>query len=126
MNTALWIAQILLALFFLAAGYTHGLLPIEQSVKSAPWIADVPAGLVKFIGTAEFAGGFGVVLPAALRRLPGLTPLAAIGLMTIMLLAAAFHVSRGESHVIVMHLCVAAIAAFVAWGRLRMLPIVPR
>ena len=126
MNAALWIAQILLALFFLAAGYTHGLVPIEQAVRSAPWIADVPAGLVRFIGAAELAGGLGVVLPAALRLQPRLTPLSAIGLMTIMLLAAAFHVSRGESHVIVMHLCVAAIAAFVAWGRLRMRPTTPR
>jgi uncharacterized membrane protein len=125
MNTALWIAQILLAIFFLAAGYAHGLMPIEQVARIAPWTADVP-GLARFIGTAEFAGGLGVVLPAALRRLPWLTPLAALGLMTMMLLAIPFHLSRGESRLFGMHISVAAIAAFVAWGRFRRVPIEPR
>jgi putative oxidoreductase len=125
-NLALWIAQVLLALFFLAAGYAHGLLPIEQAARSAPWIADVPVGLARFIGAAELAGGLGVVLPAALRRSPWLTPLAALGLMTIMLLAVLFHISRGESRIIGMRIGVAAIAAFVAWGRFRSVPIEPR
>jgi putative oxidoreductase len=126
MNAALWTAQILLALFFLAAGYMHGLVPPDQAAKSAPWIVDLPAGLVRFIAAAELAGGIGVVLPAALRVLPRLTPVSAIGLMTIMLLAIAFHLSRGEARLIGMHICVAAIAAFVAWGRFRRVPIGPR
>jgi hypothetical protein len=39
--------------------------------------------------------------------------------MVIMLLAIAFHISRGETHIIGMHIAVAAVAAFVAWGRWR-------
>jgi len=126
MNGALWTAQILLALFFLAAGYWHGVLPFDQAVKSARWIADLPPAFVHFTTFAEFAGGLGVVLPAALRIAPRVTPLAAIGLVLLMLSATAFHLSRGEPRSVPMLLTVAAIAAFVAWGRLRKVPIAPR
>ena len=110
MNILLWIAQVLLALFFLAAGYSHGLMPIDQAAKNAPWMLDLPSGLVRFIAFAELAGAIGVLIPRLAR-------LAALGLMTIMVLAAAFHISRGETRIIVMHVCVAAIAALVWWGR---------
>jgi putative oxidoreductase len=116
-NVILWVAQILLALFFLAAGVYHGLLPIEEAARSAPWADDLPVPLVRFIGFSELAGALGVVLPWLTGIRPRLTPLAALGLMTIMVLAALFHVWRGEAAIIGMHLVVAAIAAFVAWGR---------
>jgi uncharacterized membrane protein YphA (DoxX/SURF4 family) len=126
MNVALWTAQIVLALFFLAAGYWHGILPYDQAVKSARWIADLPPAFVRFTTLAECAAGLGVVLPAAFRIAPRLTPLAAIGIVALMLSATAFHLSRGEPRSIPMLLTVAAIAAFVAWGRLRKVPIPPR
>jgi uncharacterized membrane protein YphA (DoxX/SURF4 family) len=126
MNAALWTAQVLLALFFLAAGYWHGILPHDQAVKSARWIADLPPAVVRFTNFAEFAGGLGVVLPAAFRIAPRLTPLAAIGLVALMLSATTFHMSRGEPRSVPMLLTVAVIAAFVAWGRLRKVPIPPR
>jgi putative oxidoreductase len=126
MHVSLWIAQGLLALFFVMAGIAHGLLPIAQVAKSAPWTADLPVGLVRFIGIAELAGAIGVLLPAALRILPWLTPLAAFGLMLIMLLAIPFHISRGEARIVGMHIVVACVAAFVAWGRFRKAPVDPR
>jgi putative oxidoreductase len=116
-NVMLWVAQILLALFFFAAGVYHGLLPIEEAAKSAPWADDLPVPLVRFIGFSELAGALGVVLPWLTGIRPRLTALAALGLMTIMLLAVLFHLWRGEAGIIGMHLVVAAIAAFVAWGR---------
>ena len=60
------------------------------------WPAAVPAPLVRFIGVAEFLGGLGLILPAATRVKPMLTPLAGVGLAVAMLLAAGFHTSRGE------------------------------
>ena len=98
-NVTLWVAQILLALFFLAAGVYHGLLPIEEAAKSAPWADDLPVPLVRFIGFSELAGALGVVLPWLTGFRPSLTPLAALGLMTIMLLAVLFHaVARRGGH----------------------------
>jgi putative oxidoreductase len=117
MNTALWIAQVLLALFFAAAGYYHGLMPVAEAAKAAPWIADVPRWLSRFIGVAELAGALGVVLPTATGIRPRLASLAALGLAILMVLAIGFHFSRGESRMIGMHLTAGALAAFVAWGR---------
>jgi putative oxidoreductase len=125
MNLALWIVQLLLAIFALLAGYEHGIVPLDQAAAAAPWIRDVPPALVRFIGWSELAAGIGLVLPAATRILPWLTPLAALGLALIMLLAIPFHIMRGEAHLIGMHGAVAALALFVAWGRGRRVPIRP-
>jgi len=78
--------------------------------------------LVKFIGFAELAAGVGLVLPAATRVMPSLTPLAAIGLAIIMGLAIPFHIMRGEANVIALHIVVVALCVFVAWGRFRRVP----
>lgn len=126
LHIVLWVLQVLLSLFFLLAGYNHGFRPIEEVAKSAPWIAAVPPTLARFIGFAELAGAIGIVLPAAMRIAPWLTPLAATGLAIIMALAVPFHVMRGEANVIGINLLVAALAAFVAWGRFRLAPIAPR
>ena len=123
MNIALWIVQVLLSAFSLAAGWNHGLRPLSETIQTSPWAADLPAALVRFIGWAELAAGVGLVLPAAVRILPILTPLAAVGLAVIMGLAIPFHIMRGEANVIALHVVVVALSLFVAWGRLRRVPI---
>ena len=119
----LWVVQGLLALFFLMVGYSHGLMPYDQIAQQAIWMQDVPRALGRFIGYAELAGGLGLIIPAATRIAPRLTPLAALGLGTIMILAIPFHIVRGEASVIWMHALLAALALFVAWGRWRKAPI---
>jgi hypothetical protein len=118
LNTALWIVQALLALFFVSASYFRVLVSHEVAVKSAPWVADVQPAFLRFIAAVELAGGLGVVLPAWLGA-PRLVPLAALGIVLLMTCAVIFHVSRGEAHIIWMNLSLAALAAFVAWGRSR-------
>ena len=126
LKITLWVVQVLLAAFFLLAGHNHGIKPLSEAAKVAPWISGTSPGLVRFIGFAELAGAVGIVLPAATRIAPSLTPLAALGLGTIMALAIPFHVMRGESKVIGLHIIVVALAIFVAWGRFRRAPILPR
>jgi putative oxidoreductase len=126
MNIALWVVQVLLALFALAAGVNHGIRPLSDAVQTSPWIAALSPALVRFIGCAELAAALGLVLPAATRIPPWLTPLAAAGLALIMLLAIPFHITRGEANVIGLHIVVSALALFVAWGRFRRVPIAPR
>jgi putative oxidoreductase len=118
-NVALWVVQVLVSLFSLAAGWNHGMRPLSNTIQSLPWAADVPVALVRFIGFAELVAGVGLVLPAATRIVPRLTPLAAIGLAIIMGLAIPFHIMRGEANVIALHIVVVALCAFVAWGRFR-------
>ena len=75
---------------------------------------------------AELLGGIGLVLPAATRIMPKLTPLAALGLLTVMLLAMLTHVTRGEFSALGANVMLGGLAAFVAWGRLAKSPIAPR
>ena len=126
LRLTLWMAQGALALFFLMVGYSHALMPFDQIAQQATWMNDVPRWLSLFIGYAEIAGGLGLIIPAATRLAPWLTPLAAFGLATIMILAIPFHVLKGEASVIWMHALIAALAVFVAWGRWRKAPLAPR
>lgn len=126
MQVALWVLQVVLAVFFMMVGYSHAILPYDQIAEQATWMKEVPRGLSHFIGYAEIAGGVGLILPAATRVAPGLVPLAALGLATIMILAALFHLVRGEGSVIGLHVVVTALALFVAWGRWRKAPIAGR
>ena len=126
LRVTLWVLQVVLGLFFMMAGYSHALAPFDEVVQQAIWMRDVPRALSLFIGYAEMAGGLGLILPAATRIAPWLTPLAALGLATIMILAIPFHVVRGEASVIWMHALLAGLALFVAWGRWRMAPIARR
>jgi hypothetical protein len=72
------------------------------------------------------AGGLGLIMPAATRMAPWLTPLAALGLATIMVLAIPFHVLKGEASVTWIHALIAAPVVLVAWGRWRRAPIAGR
>jgi putative oxidoreductase len=110
---------VLLACFFVMVGYSHALMPFDQIARQATWMNDVPRWLSLFIGYAEIAGGLGLLVPAATRLAPWLTPVAALGLATIMILAIPFHVLKGEGSVTWMHALIAALAGLVAWGRWR-------
>ena len=116
MNTTLWIVQSLLALAFIAAGAMK-LFAYEKyktmSEKKGP--TGLTRGLITFIGIAELAGGLGVVLPAATNIAPWLSPWAAVGIATIMLLAIGFHARRRES--MVAPAIFFLLAAFVVFGR---------
>src|SRR5687768_5295923 len=125
-NMALWIAQVPLALAFGMAGAMKSTAPMAELVNKMVWPGALPEVLVRFIGIAEFAGALGVILPAALRIYPKLTPLAAAGLATIQVLAVPFHLVRGEYMAMPINLSLAALAAFVAWGRYRKAPIASR
>jgi putative oxidoreductase len=127
LHISLWIGQILLAVMFGMAGLMKTTKPIADLGAMLPWTRDVPEALVRFIGIAELLGALGVVLPAATRVRPALTPLAAAGLFVVMLLAFAFHVSRGEAaQALPINLVLGGLAAFVAWGRFKKSPISPR
>lgn len=121
LNTTLWVSQALLALVFLLAGGMKLLTPAAK-LSAMP----LPLGLIRFIGVAGVAGAIGVVLPAAIRILPLLTPLAAVGLAIVMVLATGFNVTHGMATMAWIPLLIGADAVFVAWGRASRAPIAPR
>ncbi len=126
MKIALWVAQGVLGLAFLAAGVMKLTMPLADLHDSLSWTADVPGTLVRLIGLAEVLGALGLVLPAATRVRPRLTPLAAAALALAMALATLFHLVRGEFSMVPATLVLGAGLAFVAWGRAVRLPVAPR
>ncbi len=126
LHAALWIVQLLLALAFGMSGAMKTTQAIDSLAAVMPWSADLPAFVVRFIGACELAGALGLVLPSATRIRPLLTPLAAIGLVVVMMLGSLFHASRGEWQNLPVNAVLGGLAAFVAWGRLRRAPIPPR
>ncbi|MEA2562265.1 MAG: hypothetical protein QOH06_3769 [Acidobacteriota bacterium] len=119
LNIVLWIVQVLLALLFIWAGSMKLVLPLE---KLAGPVA-LPGALVRFIGVAELLGGLGLILPSLLRIRPGLTPLAAAGLVIIMIGAVIITLVGGGIGLAVIPGVTGLLAAFVAYGRWRLAPI---
>jgi uncharacterized membrane protein YphA (DoxX/SURF4 family) len=118
MNTALWIVQIALALMFVVAGVQKSMQPKERLVEKLPWTKDFSPSTIRFIGITELLAAVGLVLPAATGIVPILTPLAASGVVVIMILAILTHRRRGETGAIVFNAALLIAAAFVAWARL--------
>jgi hypothetical protein len=119
MNLALWIVQGVLALLFLFAGGMKLVMPIEEMTKQMPVQLPMPGVFLRFIGVAEIAGALGLILPGLLRIRPGLTPLAAAGLVVIMAGAVGLGLVIGDVIATLMPLLVGLLAAFVAYGRRR-------
>ena len=118
MTYALWIVQGLLALLFLWAGGIKLVLPLEKLTGPMP----LPGLLMRFIGVAEVLGAIGLILPGLLRIRPGLTPLAAAGLVIIMIGATAVTLAGGEVLTAIMPVVAGLLAGFVAYGRWRLAP----
>lgn len=97
MNTILWIGAAVVAVAFLAAGFVKATQPKDKLATTMGWVEDYSANAVRMIGLVEILGALGLILPAALKIAPWLTPLAAVGLAVTMLLAVVVHVRRGEA-----------------------------
>lgn len=123
MNVALWIIQVLLALLFLFAGGTKLVLPIETLTSmGSPNQIHLPGLLLRFIGVCEVLGAIGLILPGLLRTRPLLTPLAAAGLVIIMIGATLLTLMADGFLMALTPLVAGLLAAFVAYGRWRLAP----
>jgi hypothetical protein len=118
-NRLLWIVQGLLAALFLFAGGMKLVLPVEA--MQGPVV--LPGLFLRFIGVAEVLGGIGLILPGLLRIRPQLTPLAACGLVVIMIGAVVITLQGGGGAQAVVPLIVGLLAAFIAYGRWRLSPL---
>ncbi len=118
MTYALWILQGLLALIFLFVGGMKLVLPLEVLTQQMP----LPGLFMRFIGVAEVLGAIGLILPELLRIRPRLTPLAAAGLVIIMIGATVLTLAGGGLALGLIPLVVGLLAAFVAYGRWRLAP----
>jgi hypothetical protein len=118
-NIALWIAQGLLALVYLAAGGLKVVRPREQLVTSGnfDWMRDSSDAGVKAVGLVEILGALGVILPWLTGIAPVLTPIAAIGLVVVQIGALRVHLVRNERQPLPANVLLLLLAAFAAVGR---------
>ena len=120
LRIGLWVAQVLLAVAFLATSLMKLTQPYEALAASQAWVKLFSPEIVKLIGAVELLGMIGLILPAATRIVPVLTPVAATGLVLTMVGAAATHLRIGEPPI--PNLVLGSLAAFVAWGRFKKAP----
>jgi hypothetical protein len=121
-NVTLWTVQALLALVFLFAGGMKLVLPLEALAGPVA----LPGLFIRFIGVAEVLGAIGLIVPGVLRIRPGLTPLAASGLVVIMIGATVITVSSMGAGPAVVPVVVGLLSTAVALARWQFLPIAAR
>ena len=112
-RVTLWVIQGLLAALFLFAGGFKLAMPLAALAKVSP----LPALFLKFIGVCEVTGALGLILPALLHIREGLTPLAAAGLLVIMLGATLTTVATQGVAPAVLPFVVGILAAVIVVGR---------
>jgi len=113
-NIALWVVQVLVAAVFLMAGSTKFMMPVDQMTKGTVFTG----GFMHFIGACELLGALGLLLPGITRRHRGLTPVAALGLMIIVIGATVVTLTGPmPPATAVLPAVVAVLCAVIAWGR---------
>ncbi len=118
MNIALWVLAAVLALVFFASGAQKLIRSRDELIASGLTFAeDFSDGAVRAIGVLEIMAAAGLVLPAALDLAPALVPIAAAGLVLLMIGAAVVHLRRRESMAVLVNLGFLLLAALVAAGR---------
>lgn len=122
MNILLWTLQILLALHTVMGAIWKFSNP---AVHSVPSLAAIPHGIWITISILEFLFAIALIIPAIYKPLGILTPIAALCIAAIMLLYCGVHLSSGETNhsMIIYWLVVAAICAFIAYGRFSLKPL---
>ncbi|MBN2146896.1 MAG: DoxX family protein [Anaerolineales bacterium] len=108
-----------------AAFFIMGLIRVFRYEKARdlfPWVRAVPRGLAQVIGAAEILGALGLILPAATNIYPWLTPLAAVALAVLMVLAAGFNILRQEKEEAGLSLLLLIMLALVAYLRWQLMP----
>jgi len=121
LSIALWTLQALLAAIFVMTGAMKLLMPADLLEAQTP----LPIVVVRFIGLCEAAGALGLILPGLLRIRPGLTPLAAAGLVVLMICATLLTpiLITPDPVMMLLPATVGVLAAMVGYARLRLAPL---
>lgn len=115
MNVVLWVVTVIVALGFVATGLLKLLRSREDlAATGLGWVEDFSPTVVKLIGAAEVAGAIGLVLPALLDIAPILVPIAATGLVVVMIGAVATHVRRRELPLVAPAAALLVLSLFIA------------
>lgn len=124
-DTLLWVLQWVFGIYFVAIGVMHFVVP-DGLPALMEWMYELNDTMHAIVGIAEILGGLGLILPSVTKIKPELTVYAAAGLVLVMAGAVVFHATRSEGVSIVNNVFIAAIVAFIGYGRWKLHPIQPR
>lgn len=119
MNVALWIGQGLLAAIFLGSGSLKISMSKEKLIASGQTgVAPFPLPVIRLTAACELLAVLGLVAPRLTGIAPILTPIAAFGLVIVMIGATASHLSLREPLQAGATTLILLICALTAVGRL--------
>jgi putative oxidoreductase len=116
MNIALWAAQILLAWIYGSAAFRK-VFQLERVRAEQEWARQSSDAYIRFVAVSQLLGVAGLLFPILTGIFPWLTPLAAIGLGIIQILAAGWHIRLKEYSILPVNLFLFALSAFIVIGK---------
>ncbi len=117
MNITLWVIQVLLAVVMAVTGGIKLTQPRPALAGRMSWVVNASDAQVKGIGALEVAASISLLAPPMLHVATFLTPLAAVGVVCLMIGAMLTHVRIGERDRIWVNVLLLLLAAVVAVGR---------
>ncbi len=122
MNVLLWVVQIALAVLYLAGG-AYKTFSFDELAKQ---LNALPRSAWGALGVVEMLGAVLLIVPAATKWMPALTPIAAAALaletLAIAAVYARYSLALAATNPLVWALAMGTLAAFVAWGRYAVRP----
>lgn len=122
MNTLLWVLQIFGALLYGASGVMKVFM-FDKASEGIPSFGALPRQAWTTLGILELVCTVGLVVPAALHRMPVLTVVAATALAIESLVFVWVHVRYREIAPIILSGALGLLMAFIAYGRMVVQPI---
>jgi hypothetical protein len=122
MNILFWTLQVVLALHTVMGGVWKFTNPVQTAV---PTLGALPNGLWLALGVIDLLAAVAFVVPAFNKGWSGLIVIAAVYIVAEMLLYTVVHLASGNRFdgSVVYWLVVAALAGFLAYGRLSLSPL---
>lgn len=125
MDTVLWVFQVILTIKLLSTAIIHALQQNKDTMRQAiARLGTASKPLLWISAVLMLVGCLGLILPGVLHFLPWLTPLCAALLAVMLLISIPLHVKSREKPMIFVSIILFAMAAFLAYGRWVLAPLV--
>lgn len=122
MSPLLWAVQGVLAASLFTGAVVRA-TRYDFAKRQMAWVGAIPRSLLLFISGAEILGALGLVIPDAARTAVVVTPIAALCLVAMQVLAFGFHLRRREANLAGGNVVLTAALVFVTVGRLALAPL---
>lgn len=119
MSIALWVVQVVLAWFAVAGGYFQ-LFKFNDLKTGVVAMQQLPQAVWALLGVVGMVAGLGLIVPAAFKLLPVVTPISAAVMLLHSLLIAGFYLYFGDKAPLPYVLIMALLAAIILFGRLKL------